>query len=84
MPPRCGCGNRDVEKAPTMPNITELVSHRSQTTSAPLNFCFSLYSPMVPPNNKSNEIGIWKRCQLKEKHHRATVGNFFSVLPLKL
>lgn len=49
-----------------MPNITELVSNRSQTTSAPLKFCFSLYYFMLPSNNMKDEIGIGKDANSKK------------------
>lgn len=53
------------EEITNMPNITELVSYRSQTISAPLKLCFSLCYSMLPSNNMKNEIGIGKDASSK-------------------
>lgn len=43
-----------------MPNATEPLTNRSQFTSAPLAFCFSLYYSMLPSNNIKSEISTGK------------------------
>ena len=46
-------------------NITELVRHRPQGTSAPLKFFVSLYSSLLPSNKVNNEIGFGKDARPK-------------------
>lgn len=64
-----------------MSSIIELVSNRSQNTSAPLKLCFSLYYSMLLSNNIKNEIGITRDASSKRNSIELQLETSFQYCP---